>query len=193
MLKRFFYSHEIILNHFHIIKEICQIQPFTGKSTKFPFLINHKCRYVTLHRGAFFQFPFRWINPVINPPKKKLAKRTSVLCTKLKFSQYRQSFAQNYLAILVCMHIPHIGLFVQYHSNHHHQNCSLMYQHCRHRNHFLVSTKICIHWPFLERTINKLDLESSFLFKVLHNSHFLLRVSTSINVTHMVLTNITWS
>ena len=47
MLKCFFYSHEIISNHFHIIKEICQIQPFTGKesivyngkSTKFPFLI----------------------------------------------------------------------------------------------------------------------------------------------------------
>ena len=94
-------------------------------------------------------------------------------CTKLKFSQYRQSFAQNYLAILVCMHIPHIGLFVQYRSNHHHQNCSLMYQHCRHRNHFLVSTKICIHWTFLERKINKLDLESSFLFRVFHNTHFL--------------------
>ena len=148
MLKRIFYSYEIISSHFHNKRNLPNSAFYQKgkhqKIIKVSLSYNHICRYVTLH------------------------------CTKLKFSQYRQSFAQNYLAILVCMHIPHIGLFVQYHSNHHHQNCSLMYQHCRHRNHFLVSTKICIHWTFLERTINKLDLESSFLFRVLHNAHFLL-------------------
>ena len=35
---------------------------------------------LTVHRGAFYQLAFRWNTTmvVINPPEKKLAKRTSV-------------------------------------------------------------------------------------------------------------------
>ena len=41
-------------------------------------------KFSTLNRGAFCPFPFRWIYYtaiVVNPPEKKLAKRTSVHCT----------------------------------------------------------------------------------------------------------------
>ena len=47
----------------------------------------HNIQNLGLHRGAFCQFPFRWIyychSSVVNPPERKLAKRTSVDCDKL--------------------------------------------------------------------------------------------------------------
>ena len=48
-------------------------------------IIDKPLVFSPLHRGAFFQFPFRWIyyygSLIKVPPERKLAKRTSVpLC-----------------------------------------------------------------------------------------------------------------